>query len=167
MNYHDTDQNANGKKPLKPVFRKEYLALKAEREREQAEEKKAAAAAATKLSNPAEYPIDALMPTLEGAVMAIAHEAQCPLEMAANCALAYASLAAIGAANVQMPKGGLVPPAVYAVTVAESAEGKTRANRFACVPIEEREADLAKTHKANTTRTKADSPRGVPCATRP
>jgi hypothetical protein len=92
---------------------------------------------------PNSYPIDALGPILGPAAHAIAEKVQCAIEMAAQSVLGVASLAAQGLSDVQTPMGQTRPLSVFFVTVAESGDRKTTADREAMVPVRMYEKKLS------------------------
>jgi hypothetical protein len=76
-----------------------------------------------------DYPIDALPPTLRGAVEAYQSYGQQPLALVACSALASASLAVQGLVNVQRDYNLIGPVSLNVAVVAESGERKTSADR--------------------------------------
>jgi hypothetical protein len=92
------------------------------------------------------YPIEALGQSLGDAAQAIQSMIQCPIECAANSVLAVASMAAQGRANVILPIGmGMPAPlSLYALTVLESGERKSHADKMALKPVRDFEFELKK-----------------------
>ncbi len=76
----------------------------------------------------ADYPVNALGP-LKAAVEAVQAETQAPVAIAAQSALAVASLAVQAHANVQSLAGS-VPLSLYALTIAQSGERKSACDRL-------------------------------------
>lgn len=70
------------------------------------------------------YPVDALGPLRE-AVEAVQRHRQAPIALPAQSALAVASLAVQGFANVETLGGGFAPLSLYCLTVAGSGERKS------------------------------------------
>jgi putative DNA primase/helicase len=93
------------------------------------------------IARPSPYPIDALGPVLGPAARAIAEIVQVPTALAGNSVLAAAALAAQAHTNVQT-LGGVRPVSLYVLTIAESGERKTTADRVATAPIRDRVAAL-------------------------
>jgi len=71
----------------------------------------------------AAYPVDALGPLAE-AVLAVQGATLAPVAISAQSALAVASLAVQGFADVET-LGGHAPPSLYALTIAQSGERKS------------------------------------------
>ena len=67
------------------------------------------------------YPIDALGP-LKAAVLAVQKHRQAPVAIPAQSALAVASLAVQGHADVETLGGGFAPLSLYCLTIAASGE---------------------------------------------
>jgi hypothetical protein len=80
------------------------------------------------ISPPADFPAHALGPLRE-AVQAAAGETQCPLAIAAGSALAVASLATQGHADIST-LGGNRPLSLYLLTIAASGERKSSVDRL-------------------------------------
>jgi uncharacterized protein DUF3987 len=132
------------------VYTKEYL--------ERIAAKKAEQAARGVVSWRKPYPIDALGEVAGAAVRAIAHNVQCPPELAANSILACASVAAQAVANVQLGHGGRPRPlSLHIITAAESGDRKTSADNEATTAIREREVELAKEHAVASGEYRAKS----------
>jgi hypothetical protein len=79
------------------------------------------------IAPPGDFPVSALGP-LQAAVEAAAGETQCPVPIAAGSALAVASLATQGHADV-LTLGGIRPLSLYVLTVAASGERKSSVDR--------------------------------------
>ncbi len=86
-------------------------------------------------SEPAEpFPINALGDILSPAAEGIQERVQSPLAMCGQSALAVATLAVQGHADVQLPTGARVPISNYYVSVAATGERKTAVDREANAP---------------------------------
>jgi hypothetical protein len=113
----------------------------------------------------APYPLEALGP-LANAARDLAEGAQVSPAMAGQSLLAAASLLSQGAANVRTLAGNPAPLSLYALTVANSGDGKDTADRPALRPIHDhqREAgrrhadDMASYEEAKAARKKGDPP---------
>lgn len=95
----------------------------------------------------APYPVAALGP-LRAAVEAVQGMAQAPMAIPAQSALAVASLAVQGFANVET-LGGARPLSLYALTIARSGERKSACDEPFVRPIREREREQAKANQAD------------------
>ncbi len=98
------------------------------------------------LPPPTAFPLDDLGPVLAAAAKAITAMIECPVECAANSVLAVASLAAQGIANVILPvglHGKPAPLSLFLMTVLESGERKSSADRMALKPVRDFEHELA------------------------
>jgi Protein of unknown function (DUF3987)/Bifunctional DNA primase/polymerase, N-terminal len=93
------------------------------------------------------YPIDALGEVLGPAARAIAGKVQVPPAMAAQSVLGVASLAAQGQADVLLPFGQTRPLSVFALTIADSGDRKTSADKEAMIPVRMREKKLSDQYK--------------------
>lgn len=80
------------------------------------------------------YPVQALGP-LASACEAIAEHAQLQPAMAGQCLLAAASLLTQGIVNVQT-LDGIRPTSLFMLTLADSGEGKSSAQRIALAPLD-------------------------------
>lgn len=80
------------------------------------------------------YPVAALGPLLAGATRSISDALQCPVELAANSVLSAASLLVQGQVDVCVD-GRRTPVSLYLMTVANSGERKTTADKLAMAPI--------------------------------
>lgn len=96
------------------------------------------------------FPVDALGDTLGKAARAIESMIQCPMACAANSALAVASLAAQGRANVILPigQGKPAPLSLYLLTVLDSGERKSSADSMALRPVRDTEREIAELENA-------------------
>lgn len=131
------------------ILSEEGRRRQAEQERRWAEEKRRAAEVAQEhesLKQQAEFPIDALGKTLADAARAIAKIIQCPLSTAAGVVLAHAAAAAQGIANVRTSKGTLLT-SIAVLSIVESSEGKTGAEKIANRPFDDYEKELRKAHR--------------------
>ncbi|HEY8124549.1 MAG TPA: DUF3987 domain-containing protein [Methylocystis sp.] len=88
------------------------------------------------------YPVEALGSTLSRAATAIASKCQLPLAMAAQSVLAAASLAASAHADVKLPFGHKQPISLFCLTIAESGDRKSTADKEALWPLRKREEAL-------------------------
>lgn len=89
------------------------------------------------------FPVDALGPTLGGAVEAIAGKVQCAPGLAAGSVLAAASLAAQAHADVILPATGQMRPlSLFLVSVAATGDRKSSADSEAMRPPRQREKAL-------------------------
>ena len=88
----------------------------------------------------APYPVDALGP-LRAPAEAIAIATEAPLAMCAGSVLAVASLAAQGLRDVELLQG-TAPVSLFLLTVAESGERKSTADKMAMRGVRAFEADL-------------------------
>lgn len=97
------------------------------------------------MPNSADYPKNALGPLRE-AVEAVQGMTLAPIAIPAQSALAVASLAVQGFANVETLSGGFAPPSLYAMTIARSGERKSSCDAplMASLRAFEREQDKAK-----------------------
>lgn len=91
------------------------------------------------------YPRDALGKLLGGAVAAIASSTQVPDALAAQSVLAAAALAAQPLANV-IRSGQRIPLSIFGLTVAESGDRKSTADRLALFAHREFQQRLKKEH---------------------
>jgi hypothetical protein len=99
---------------------------------------------------PAEpFPIDALGDILGPAAEGIQERVQSPMAMCGQSALAVATLAVQGHADVQLPTGARVPISNYYVSVAATGERKTAVDREAMWPIRKREDALREAHEVD------------------
>ncbi len=95
----------------------------------------------------APYPLAALGDLLGGAAAAIIEAVQVPDALAAQSVLAAAAMAAQPHANAQRA-GQLIPLALFALTVAESGDRKTAADRLALRAHHDRQRQLLEVYKA-------------------
>src|SRR5262249_8328298 len=100
----------------------------------------------------APYPIDALPPSIRSVVQEISGCVQAPPEMVASSALAVASLAAQGLADVRRSTTLTGPIGLYFMTIAESGDRKSTADRLTGRPVyqfQDAQHDASKTTLAN------------------
>jgi hypothetical protein len=102
-------------------------------------------ALAPKTANSAPYPIEAVGPLAEAA-QAIAEGAQLRPAMAGQSVLTVAALLAQGTHNVQS-LDGIKPLSLSALTIADSGEGKTTADRTAQAAVRERQRQDARAYR--------------------
>lgn len=93
------------------------------------------------------YPLEALGTLLGGAATAIIEAVQVPDALAAQSILAAAAMAAQPHANVQRA-GQVIPLSLFALTVAESGDRKSAADRLALRAHHERQRQLLEAYKA-------------------
>ncbi|KEO90261.1 hypothetical protein EH31_09225 [Erythrobacter longus] len=93
----------------------------------------------------APYPIHALGP-LKGAVEAVQGMTQAPMAIPAQSALAVASLAVQGFADVET-LGGKRPTSLYALTIAQSGERKSACDAPLMAAVREHEQEQARLHR--------------------
>ena len=91
---------------------------------------------------PEKFPIDALGEMLAAAVLGVHDIIQAPIALCAGSVLAAATLAAQSRANVQLPHGQISPLSNYFITVSESGERKSAADKLASAAIAQRETEL-------------------------
>ncbi len=91
------------------------------------------------------YPTDALGP-LQKVVEAVHDKTQAPVAIAAQSALAVASLAVQGFADVET-LGGTSPCSLYCLTVAQSGERKSGTDKLLMLAVRDYEADAAAEYK--------------------
>ena len=91
-------------------------------------------------SRPNPYPVHALGP-LQGAVEAVEGLTQAPVEISAQSAIAAASLALQGHANVET-LGGDAPLSLFCMTIARSGERKSKCDNILLSPLREHERTL-------------------------
>ena len=109
------------------------------------------------------YPLDALGPLAEAA-RDLAEGAQVSPAMAGQSLVAAAALLAQGVANVRTLSGAVAPLSLYALTVANSGDGKDSADRPALRPVHEYQREAGKRYvqavaefeEAKTQRKKGD-----------
>jgi Protein of unknown function (DUF3987) len=82
------------------------------------------------LADPAPYPLDALSPTLRGAVSEYGQYGQQPVPIAAASALSAASLAVQGLVDVMRDTGLCGPIVLYLLLIALSGERKTSVDKW-------------------------------------
>ena len=91
------------------------------------------------------FPIEALGPLRE-VVEAVADISQAPAAIAAQSALAVASLAVQGFADVET-LGGDAPCSLFCLTIAESGERKSTCDRLLMQGLRDHERDQSETHR--------------------
>jgi hypothetical protein len=101
---------------------------------------------APKRSTDNDYPLDALGP-LAGAAREIAHGMQCSPALAGQSVLAAAALLAQGVANVRGLDGKAKPLSVYALSIAQSGDGKDSADGVAFHAIREWQRDATHAYR--------------------
>lgn len=104
------------------------------------------------------YPVEALGALLGGATTAIIEAVQVPDALAAQSVLAAAAMAAQPHANV-LRAGQQIPLSLFALTVAESGDRKSAADRLALRAHHDRQHQLLESYKAekNAYRDKRDA----------
>lgn len=95
------------------------------------------------LGDAVDYPLEALPPALRGAIEAIVNLAQVPVSLAAQSVLAAASLACQGHINVETITRQSCPTSLFMLTIAASGDRKSSSDRWAILPVKEREELLA------------------------
>ncbi len=95
----------------------------------------------------APYPFEALGELLGGAVAAITEAVQVPFALAAQSVLIAAAMAAQPHGNAQRA-GQLIPLSLYGLTVAESGDRKSAADKLALRAHQAYQRKLLKSHKA-------------------
>jgi hypothetical protein len=103
------------------------------------------------------FPIEALGPR-RAAAEAAQHVSQAPMALAAQSALAVASLATQALADVETLSDQATPLSIYALSIAKSGERKSTVDRLLMVPVREVEKALFKEHQeeAASWRNKLD-----------
>lgn len=96
---------------------------------------------------PRPYPV-ALGEVLGGATESISKRCQCAPALAAQAALAVASLAAQRLADVRLPYGQTRPLSLFFVTIAGSGDRKTTADNEALIPVRMHETSLKREYQA-------------------
>ena len=97
------------------------------------------------------YPVHALGP-LTDAVRAVQGMTQAPMAIPAQSALAVASLAVQGFADVEMLGGGFSPPSLYCLTIAQSGERKSSCDKPLMAALREYEREQARTLRDAMTK---------------
>ncbi len=97
----------------------------------------------------APYPLQALGGLLEAAIRAIHERVQAPEAICAQSVLAAATLAVQGHANVVLPFGQSRPLSNFFLTIAETGERKTTADKEALRAVEEHERKLREQYQAD------------------
>lgn len=91
------------------------------------------------------YPLDALPPTIQAAVMEVQAFTKAPVAMVAGCALSSLSVACQGHADVERAKGLRGTTSLYLLTIADSGERKSTVDSYFMQPIRDYEdAERAK-----------------------
>ena len=103
----------------------------------------------------AEYPVDALGPLLD-AVEAARAASQAPVAIAAQTALAAASLAVQCHANVET-LGGSAPVSLYALTIAKSGERKSTTEKLLMAGLREYEREVSRDYEAECAAHKTNA----------
>ena len=88
------------------------------------------------------FPLAALGSILAAGAEAIVDHVQCPVAIAGQSALATAALGTQGHANVELVHGHKAPLSEFFLTIAQSGERKSEADRKALWPIQKREEAL-------------------------
>jgi hypothetical protein len=96
------------------------------------------------------YPVAALGPLTE-AVQAVQGATLAPVAIPAQSALAVVSLAVMGHADVET-LGGWSPPALYALTIAQSGERKSTCDAMLMAALRAHEAEQAAAQRDDLTR---------------
>lgn len=95
------------------------------------------------------FPIEALGP-LRAAAEAAQDMSQAPMALAAQSALAVASLATQALADVETLSGQATPLSIFALSIAKSGERKSTVDRRLMTPVREVEKALSKEHQDDT-----------------
>jgi hypothetical protein len=98
---------------------------------------------------PGPFPIESLGP-LRAAAEAAQHISQAPMALAAQSALAVASLATQALANVETLSGQAAPLSLFALSIAKSGERKSSVDRLLMEPVRILEKALSKEHQEET-----------------
>jgi hypothetical protein len=93
-----------------------------------------------------EFPIEALGP-LRAAAQAAQDISQAPMALAAQSALAVASLAAQALADVETLSGQSTPLSLFCLSIAKSGERKSSVDRLLMAPVREVEREFAKEYQ--------------------
>jgi putative DNA primase/helicase len=104
----------------------------------------------------APYPLEALPPVIRDAVGEAVAFTQAPVAIPAASALAVASAAAQGHADVERAPGLVSPIGLYLLTVADSGERKTTCDGFFTAPVREWERRAAEAMRPALIRHAAD-----------
>jgi hypothetical protein len=97
-------------------------------------------------ANPASFPTDALGQVLGEAAIAIQKGVQCSPVIVGQSLLATAALATQGHANIEVD-GRVYPLSLFCMTISESGERKSSADRFALAPIQELQRERCESHR--------------------
>jgi hypothetical protein len=89
-----------------------------------------------------EYPAGEFGPLMQGAVAGIYAMTQAPMAICAQSVLAVAALGGQSLHDIELPSGQVVPLSLYLVSVAESGDRKSSADRIATDAVTEREKEL-------------------------
>jgi hypothetical protein len=87
------------------------------------------------LGTATDFPIEALSPTIRGAIEAIHDIVKLPVAAAAQSVLSAAALVCQCRFNVELPTRQTVPTSLFFFTVAQSGDRKTTSDRHALKPI--------------------------------
>jgi hypothetical protein len=87
-------------------------------------------------TQPKDYPVDSLCPTLRDVANDIHHIVKAPLALCCNSILAAATLTAQSFVDVEID-GRVYPVSNFYVTIADSGERKTTVDKISSTPIEE------------------------------
>lgn len=101
------------------------------------------------------YPLVALPSLIRDAVTEVRDYAQAPEPLVAASALSAVSVAAQGLADVQRDEGLTGPIGVWLLTIADSGERKSTADRYFSEPIREYERDQAEAYKPTVAKYRA------------
>jgi len=82
------------------------------------------------------YPIDAMPHVLANAIKEVVAYTKCPIVLAGNSALSFASLAAQGLVDVARDSILCSPVSLYLIAIGESGERKSSADKFFSMPID-------------------------------
>lgn len=108
------------------------------------------------VADPEPYPVKSLGPILGPAALAIAERVQAPEAIGANAVLAVSALAAQAHGNVET-LGEPAPLSLYIITVADSGERKSTADKLAMVPIDDYKQELRHNYKDETKEASAQA----------
>lgn len=85
--------------------------------------------------DPEPYPLDALPPIIQAAVVEVQAFTKAPMPLVAGCALSTLSVACQGHIDVERSKGLRGPTSLYMLTIADSGERKSTVDAFFSEPI--------------------------------
>lgn len=89
-----------------------------------------------------EYPVEALGSTLAAAVVAIHERTRAPMAIAAQSVLGAVNLGTQPHADVELPNGQVSPTSLYLLSVADSGDRKSSADKEALKPIRRHQDNL-------------------------